>query len=94
MRYVLHEGYVISRNDGQVHFISAKRLKELYGITTEPHILAPHREARRARAWRYQPDDIKLWPRDDGNYRLPPHHEPGATSRDPVPGGCEPQAVG
>lgn len=69
MRYVLHEGYEL--RPGGAKFVSAKELRDLYGITSEPHILAPHREARRAQNWRYQPGDIKLWPRDDGDYRLP-----------------------
>lgn len=69
MRYVLHEGYELV--DGQIKYVSAKELKDKYGITTEPYILAPHREARRARNWRYQVGDIKLWPSQNGIYVLP-----------------------
>lgn len=32
MRYVLHPGYVTSKNDGDQHFIGGPRLAQLYGV--------------------------------------------------------------
>lgn len=31
-RFVLCPGYVISRNDGQRHYVSANALRQLYGV--------------------------------------------------------------
>lgn len=32
MRYVLHPGPIISKNDGDLHYINAPRLARLYGL--------------------------------------------------------------
>ena len=67
MRYVLHPGYVISRNDGGRHFVDAPRLARLYGIDIRDSAVVfgdmPD--------FREQPGDVHLRPRRDGDYRLP-----------------------
>ena len=67
-RFVLHPGEVVSRSDGDVHFISAPMLETLYGVDRRECIVAkkgmdaPHHERY------YGPDMIHLYPRDDGRY--------------------------
>jgi hypothetical protein len=66
-KYALHAGEVVSVNDGDVHYIGAARLAALYGIPLSECIV-----------WR-EGDDylndyfafIHLYPRKDGDYRLP-----------------------
>jgi len=70
-RYFICPGIVISRNDGDEHFISASKLAQLYGISlNEPnvHVVKPT-EQHYARKWHVT--DVFLYPRKDGDYRLP-----------------------
>ena len=62
-KYVLHPGEVISRNDAQIHHISAIRLADLYGVDPRECIVAGPGIR--------MDDAIHLYPRSDGNYRLP-----------------------
>jgi hypothetical protein len=69
-RYVVHPGMVMSRNDGDWHFISADKLMRLYKV--DPRICGIEDEARPetmvGHDWF---DRIHLYPRRDGDYRLP-----------------------
>jgi hypothetical protein len=67
LRYVLHPGYVISAYDSQEHFISGHRLAGLYGL----HFASRNVICGDRRGYRDLPGDIHLYPRYDGNYRLP-----------------------
>jgi hypothetical protein len=67
VRYVLHPGHVISANDGQMHFIGGHRLARLYGLDIRSQIVELGDRRRR----RDLPGDVHLYPRFDGNYRLP-----------------------
>ena len=60
--YVLHPGDVISRTDGDRHYIGVGRLTELYRIPKGAIVRVDDRRTR----W---PDDaIHCWPRYDGDY--------------------------
>lgn len=67
MRYVLHPGYITSKVDDQLHFISGPALVRAYGIDvkTDRYIFGdvPH--------YREEHGDIHLHPRFDGDYTLP-----------------------
>lgn len=75
-KYLICPGYVISKNDGDRHYISANQLLRLYRVNPaecevlkeadpwEPRSLAEQRERRYAGL-------IRLAPRYDGDYRLP-----------------------
>lgn len=79
-RYVLHPGYVHSA-DGQRHYVDAPTLRRLYGVPPGARvaIMQPGRVVEvgldrvpvSGWGWEPDPDDIDLYPRDDGDYRLP-----------------------
>ncbi len=67
VRYVLHPGYVTSRNDGQRHYVGIAQLAKLYGLD----IRAPNVAiAYGLRSLDDLPDDVHLYPRYNGDYRL------------------------
>lgn len=65
MRYVLHPGYVTSKNDGDRHFIGGPRLARLYGVDIRQCVFGDTPE------YREQEGDVHLIPRISGNYTLP-----------------------
>lgn len=65
VRYIVHPGTVMSRNDRDRHFISAPRLAALYGVR-DYVVVDDDRPGFRA-----EPGDVHLYPRFDGDYRLP-----------------------
>lgn len=70
VKYVLHPGYVRSQYDGQTHFISGKRLADLYRLPHHSYTIYPQDDVRR-RQWRDPPGAIHLFPRSTGDYTLP-----------------------
>lgn len=68
-RIFLHPGEVKSKNDGDIHFISAQQLARLYGVNyKECHVIYQDRpETSRGVVARH--DDVHLFPRYDGNYK-------------------------
>lgn len=68
-KYVLHPGPVVSQTDGQTHHISAHQLARLYGVRPVDCVVvfpnSPRLGDLRLR------DLIHLYPRYDGDYRLP-----------------------
>jgi len=79
--YVLHPGHILSKNDGQEHYIGAVQLAACWGVPLNmcevdppPHPRAPLFEP--ARTW--PEGSIHLWPDYHGNYTLPPHQRPEA----------------
>jgi hypothetical protein len=62
MRYVIHPGDILSKNDRDIHFISAGQLMDLYGLDPKQCVVFQDHT-------RYEPDDIHLYPRFDGDYR-------------------------
>lgn len=67
-KYALHAGYVYSINDNDRHWISARRLAELYRLRRGEWFSWPTGE--RLIGLRIE-DYIHLYPRNDGDYRLP-----------------------
>lgn len=73
-RYAIYPGQVLSRNDRDPHYISARQLASLYGVKLEDCLVVmptdysqPHLRAFIARAATL----IALHPRMDGDYTLP-----------------------
>ena len=66
--YVLSGGEVVAK-DGDRHYISAWQLPKLYGVNRSDCIAHP--VGSKARGWIPPKDAIFLWPRNDGNYKLP-----------------------
>lgn len=67
IRYLLCPGSVISKNDGQTHYINAPELAKLYGVSLEECEII---DRNRWSPYRYL-GLIRLEPRFDGNYTLP-----------------------
>ena len=67
MKYVLHPGYVISKNDGDRHYISARQLAELYNVNPAECIVVTNDEP----FMHCGNDYTHLKPRYDGNYKEP-----------------------
>lgn len=63
-RYVLHPGWVTSKNDGDRHYITSLKLIDLYGV--HPACCRVHRPDVEDKE-----GEAHLWPRYDGNYSLP-----------------------
>lgn len=74
-RYVLHPGYVRSKNDGQLHYVGAAQLADLYSVSLRECITYPQdggtEGAIRRRLWRDPVGAIHLRPKFDGDYTLP-----------------------
>lgn len=66
-KYVLHGGYVISRYDGQRHYVGPVQLARLYGLNLRDCALIRSEMP----GSQYPPDAVHLYPRNDGDYRLP-----------------------
>jgi hypothetical protein len=72
-RYILHSGFVISKNDGKAHFIPENELIRLYKIPigTPIHF---HNDISNFRV--YNENDIHLHPDPAGEYKLPKEPKP------------------
>lgn len=68
--YVLCPGYVISKTDGQRHFVDERQLAALYGVRLRECEVMPERMFARF-GWRPPADAVYLCPRYDGDYKLP-----------------------
>lgn len=69
-RYVLHPGWVVSKVDGDRHFITAKQLEVLYRVDPRNCVVYPAKGIGE-RFWEDRPGDAHLYPRSNGDYRLP-----------------------
>lgn len=67
--YVLVPGYVTSKYDGDIHYITARELQRLYQVDPANCVEAPI--GRGAEYWEPPNDAIYLYPRHDGDYSLP-----------------------
>lgn len=71
-KYVVHDGYIKSRSDGDEHFISCEDVIRLYGVNSNRCLYARMGDEEWKRC--YTPEYIMslthLWPRLDGNYNL------------------------
>lgn len=64
VKYCLFPGTIQSSNDGQEHYIGPHQLAHLYGVKMRECIIAKETEPA-------PPDLIHLYPRYNGDYRLP-----------------------
>lgn len=66
-RLVLVPGWVISRHDGDSHFITARQLAELYHVPFDKCVVWNPNQGG------YRPTiaDVILTPRKDGDYTIP-----------------------
>lgn len=64
--YVLHGGWITSKNDGQRHWVSETDLPHLYRLPPGSYRFAKLSGNRRL-------DEIPLYPRNDGNYTFYPN---------------------
>ena len=67
--YVLVPGYIISKKDGDRHFITGKMLQRLYKVDPSDCIEAP--TGRGCEHWEPPENAIYLRPKQDGDYSLP-----------------------
>ncbi|HBF5466436.1 TPA: hypothetical protein STY79_002982 [Clostridioides difficile] len=67
IKYVVDEGYITSKSDGEEHFINFRDLIKLYGVSPRECIRAKDYYEREGLDLK----DIKfLYPRNDGKYKL------------------------
>lgn len=66
-KYAIHPGPVQSKNDGQIHHISAAKLMHLYGVNKSECVVV-----RWGSTGIITHNYINLYPRCGGDYRLPP----------------------
>lgn len=75
LKYAIHPNFVVSKTDGDFHYIPANRLAYLYGLRTEQYMVINDSDDRHeyAEAMRRAEELnlIHLSPRFDGNYQLP-----------------------
>lgn len=64
--YALHPGYVISKEDGDQHWIGVSALVRLYGLKPGEYVVWQEN-----RGYRHE-DYEHLWPQFDGDYRAVP----------------------
>ena len=69
-KYILHPGVVRSKNDGDLHYISAKQLIVLYRVKECECVVQPNIRTKEYRSWVAPEGAIHLYPRYDGNYSL------------------------
>lgn len=65
MKFALHSGYVISQTDGDLHWVPASRLIQLYELRPGEYFFWP-----KDRGFRWE-DYRHLRPRSDGRYGRP-----------------------
>lgn len=70
VKYLLCPGHVQSKTDRQYHYIGARELARLYGVSMYECEVRPERMFSRF-GWRPPEGAIELHPRWDGNYVLP-----------------------
>lgn len=63
-KYCLHPMSIHSKHDGELHFISADRLAQLYGVSWSDCVIYDVREIHNSQ------EMICLYPDYEGNYRL------------------------
>lgn len=71
MIYVLVGGFVTSRNDEQRHFISARRLVDLYSLPLGGCVLCSDESQLRFKTMGMKGEFVTLRPDPSGRYDLP-----------------------
>ena len=70
-KYICYGGYVLSKKDKDMHYISAKRIAELYGVSPRDCLMIDDYNREEKTRGLNVSDRIELYPRYDGNYKLP-----------------------
>lgn len=73
-RVFIHPGEVVSKNDGQAHFINHEKLARLYGLRPGDYIV--WRGDTTDRRFMPRRSDLHLYPDYFGEYKLPPKDLP------------------
>lgn len=68
IKYALHPGYVYSKNDGDMHWITALQLARLYGVKMGECIDVAYVQRLNNQ---HAASLIHLYPDYNGNYKLP-----------------------
>lgn len=84
-RYLLCPGLVRSRSDGDVHYITGRHLAHLYGVPMEQCVELPDLLSFKSTLARHEllkradrGELVSLYPRVNGDYRLPEVSSRGA----------------
>lgn len=70
-KYIVYGGYVPSKSDKDLHYISAKKVAELYGISPRECLMIDNYNKDEKTRGLIIGDRIELYPRFDGSYKLP-----------------------
>lgn len=69
-KYIVRGGFVRSKNDGQIHFVSAREVARLYNAPNEACIFPKEHEIDSEIQKGFTNKLILLRPRNDGKYQL------------------------
>ena len=69
IEYIIYPGFVTSKRDGDLHYISAQKLMTLYGVEPKKCRVAVEQEDIE-RIRRKSPEALLLTPLAEGNYSL------------------------
>lgn len=64
-KYIVHEGYIKSKNDGQMHHMTEGQLIELYNVPISQCL-----SSKDTRGIKDLDSYMHLYPRNDGNYTV------------------------
>lgn len=67
-RYMLHPGWICSKNDGDWHFIGVGQLVQAYRINIKECLVCASCQGREALPCTNEGNLINLFPRYDGDY--------------------------
>jgi hypothetical protein len=68
---MIHPGFVLSKNDGDRHFIGVRQLLKLYGLKPSEAVVCLSCQRRDAQGCLPNYEYVHLFPRYDGDYSLP-----------------------
>ena len=69
--YAVHPGTVVSKNDGDMHYITAWKLIRLYGVDPNKCIIWDEKRPETRQGRKYE-EYTHLYPKTNGNYDLNP----------------------
>ncbi len=69
-KYIVMGGRVESKSDGDIHYISSRKLCDLYKVNPDECYLLGEYESEHSIRMRELPNLPRLTPRYDGNYSL------------------------